>query len=71
MAENIALGGGNAEIEDIKEAAGTASLLETIESFKEGFETTVGERGVTLSGGQKQRTAIARMLIGEISYHGI
>ena len=65
LAENIALGGGNAEIEDIKEAAGTASLLETIESFKEGFETTVGERGVTLSGGQKQRTAIARMLIGK------
>ena len=65
LAENIALGGGNAEIEDIKEAAGTASLLETIESFKEGFETTVGERGVTLSGGQKQRTAIARMIIGK------
>ena len=65
LAENIALGGTNAEIEDIKEAAGTASLLETIESFKEGFETTVGERGVTLSGGQKQRTAIARMLIGK------
>ena len=65
LAENIALGGTNAEIEDIKEAADTASLLETIESFKEGFETTVGERGVTLSGGQKQRTAIARMLIGK------
>lgn len=65
LAENIALGGTNAKIEDIKEAAGTASLLETIENFKEGFETTVGERGVTLSGGQKQRTAIARMLIGK------
>ena len=65
LAENIALGGTNADIEDIKEAAGTASLLETIENFKEGFETTVGERGVTLSGGQKQRTAIARMLIGK------
>ena len=65
LAENIALGGTNAEIEDIREAAGTASLLETIENFKEGFETTVGERGVTLSGGQKQRTAIARMLIGK------
>ena len=65
LAENIALGGKNAEIEDIREASGTASLLETIESFKEGFETTVGERGVTLSGGQKQRTAIARMLIGK------
>ena len=65
LAENIALGGTNAGIEDIKEASVTASLLETIENFKEGFETTVGERGVTLSGGQKQRTAIARMLIGK------
>ena len=65
LAENIALGGKAAERADIEEAAGTASLLETIENFKEGFETTVGERGVTLSGGQKQRTAIARMLIGK------
>lgn len=65
LAENIALGGKEAERADVEEAAGTASLLETIENFKEGFETTVGERGVTLSGGQKQRTAIARMLIGK------
>lgn len=65
LAENIALGGKEAERADIEDAAGTASLLETIENFKEGFETTVGERGVTLSGGQKQRTAIARMLIGK------
>ena len=65
LAENIALGGKEAERADIEEAAGTASLLEAIENFKEGFETTVGERGVTLSGGQKQRTAIARMLIGK------
>ena len=65
LAENIALGGKEAERADIEEAAGTASLLETIENFKEGFDTTVGERGVTLSGGQKQRTAIARMLIGK------
>ena len=65
LAENIALGGRDAAREDIEEAADTASLLETIENFKEGFETTVGERGVTLSGGQKQRTAIARMLIGK------
>ena len=65
LAENIALGGKEAERADIEEAAGTASLLETIENLKEGFETTVGERGVTLSGGQKQRTAIARMLIGK------
>lgn len=65
LAENIALGGKEAERSDVEDAAYTASLLETIENFKEGFETFVGERGVTLSGGQKQRTAIARMLIGK------
>ncbi len=47
----------------LREAAKTASLDETIEHFQDGYETFVGERGVTLSGGQKQRTAIAQMLI--------
>ena len=65
LAENIALGCKEVDRADIEDAAGTASLLETVKNFKEGFETTVGERGVTLSGGQKQRTAIARMLIGK------
>ncbi|MBQ2278696.1 MAG: ATP-binding cassette domain-containing protein, partial [Clostridia bacterium] len=46
----------------ITEAARAACLDETIRNFTAGYETTVGERGVTLSGGQKQRTAIARLL---------
>ena len=49
--------------EDIRKAVAAACLDETIESFASGYETFVGERGVTLSGGQKQRTAIAQMLV--------
>lgn len=48
--------------DEIREGARIACLDETIENFKNGYETMVGERGVTLSGGQKQRTAIARLL---------
>jgi ATP-binding cassette subfamily B multidrug efflux pump len=47
----------------IKEAAHNAALTEAIEDFTNGFETIVGERGITLSGGQKQRVSIARALI--------
>ena len=47
----------------IRAAAETASLHETIEGFTDGYDTLVGERGVTLSGGQKQRAAIARALV--------
>ena len=50
------------QIEEIREAARAACLDETIEGFTAGYDTMVGERGVTLSGGQKQRTAIARLL---------
>ena len=46
----------------MRSAARTACLDETIQSFTKGYDTAVGERGVTLSGGQKQRAAIARML---------
>ena len=50
-------------LEEIKAAADAANIAQDIESFPEGYNTTVGERGITLSGGQKQRTAIARALL--------
>ena len=63
IAENIAITSGNYKEKDIRRASRTADLLDTVDRFPAGFETFVGERGVTLSGGQKQRTAIAQMLI--------
>ncbi len=65
--ENIAFGiaqeDGEAKLDDIKAAAEAANIAQDIEGFPEGYNTTVGERGITLSGGQKQRTAIARALL--------
>ena len=65
--ENIAYGvskeDGEATLEEIQAAAEAANIAHDIESFPEGYNTTVGERGITLSGGQKQRTAIARALL--------
>ena len=61
--ENIALGVETADDEQIRSAAEAANIATDIESFPDGYETMVGERGITLSGGQKQRTAIARALI--------
>jgi ATP-binding cassette subfamily B protein len=61
--ENIAFGVDSATDAEIHSAAGVANIAADIESFPEGYETLVGERGITLSGGQKQRTAIARALI--------
>ncbi len=62
LRENIGITAGDMPMEEIREAARAACLDETIESFSKGYDTFVGERGVTLSGGQKQRAAIARML---------
>ena len=62
IAENIAIASPRMDMEAIRSAAAAAALDESIVSFTQGYETMVGERGVTLSGGQKQRTAIARML---------
>lgn len=65
IAENIAIGNDAADMETVRAAAAAASLDETVNGFAAGYETMVGERGVTLSGGQKQRTAIARTLVSE------
>ncbi len=62
LKENLSITDKNLTLSDIREAARAACLDETIEGFTKGYETFVGERGVTLSGGQKQRAAIARML---------
>ena len=61
--ENIALGVDSASDQEVHRAADAANIAIDIESFPEGYDTMVGERGITLSGGQKQRTAIARALI--------
>ncbi|HEY6337864.1 MAG TPA: ABC transporter ATP-binding protein [Candidatus Sulfotelmatobacter sp.] len=61
--ENIALGVDTATDAEIESAAEVANIAADINSFPEGFQTLVGERGITLSGGQKQRAAIARALI--------
>lgn len=60
---NIAFGMDDYSEEEVVQAARDAGLLDNILDFPRGFETMVGERGVTLSGGQKQRLAIARALI--------
>ncbi len=61
--ENLAFGAPHASAEDLLQAAEAAHILREFEEFPQGFETMVGERGVTLSGGQKQRAAIARALL--------
>jgi ATP-binding cassette subfamily B protein len=63
VADNIAFGVEEASQEQIRRAAETAGLAGDIEGFPKGYQTMVGERGITLSGGQKQRTAIARALL--------
>ena len=63
LSDNIKIASQEADMDEVRNAAGIAQLSDAIEHFKEGYETFVGERGVTLSGGQKQRTAIAQMLI--------
>ncbi len=63
IAENIGITDPNITQKKINEAAKAACLDETVNSFANGYNTFVGERGVTLSGGQKQRAAIARNLV--------
>ncbi len=63
LAENIAITESEIDMEKVKDAAKSACLDGAIENFTNGYDTFVGERGVTLSGGQKQRAAIARNLM--------
>ncbi|MFZ1938716.1 MAG: ABC transporter ATP-binding protein [Terracidiphilus sp.] len=63
LRENLKFGAPNATAEELLEAASAAHIRREFEEFPQGFETMVGERGVTLSGGQKQRSAIARALL--------
>ena len=63
IAENIAFGVPDASHGAIRDAATLAGVHDEIVGFPEGYETTVGERGLSLSGGQKQRVAIARALL--------
>ena len=63
LSENIAIASPAAQEDAVRYAARIAQVDDAIESFTKGYDTFVGERGVTLSGGQKQRTAIAQMLI--------
>jgi ATP-binding cassette, subfamily B, multidrug efflux pump len=63
LAENIGFGVEGASREAIRQAAELAGLGPDIESFPDGLDTVIGERGITLSGGQKQRAAIARAIL--------
>ncbi len=63
IAENIALGRPDATREQVRAVAALASIDKDIQRFPDGYDTLVGERGITLSGGQKQRIAIARALL--------
>jgi ATP-binding cassette subfamily B protein len=63
VGENIAFGNPDAGLEEVKAVAESAQAHEFIQSFDEGYETVIGERGVTLSGGQRQRLALARAFL--------
>lgn len=67
LGNNIRFGRTDASIEDVLAAAKRAQLHDNVADFPKGYDTIVGERGVTLSGGQKQRTSIARAVLREPS----
>ena len=63
LRNNIAYGVDTPNDEEIREAAHTSDLLSQIDEFPEGFQTLLGERGMTISGGQRQRSALARAIL--------
>jgi ATP-binding cassette subfamily B protein len=63
IANNVRLGRPEATLDEVREAAAVARLDKDVERFPAGYDTMVGERGITLSGGQKQRTALARAVL--------
>ena len=63
LEENIKYGDTNATKNQVEDTATKARLIDDIKGFPDGFETLVGERGITLSGGQRQRTALSRALL--------
>ncbi|MGJ1448123.1 ABC transporter ATP-binding protein [Sphingobacterium spiritivorum] len=65
IANNIAFGLDTFTTDQVEQAAKDAVVYDNIIAFEEGFETSIGERGITLSGGQKQRVSIARALVKE------
>jgi len=65
LADNLRYGDPEASIEQVRRAAHLARLEDDVKGFPDGFDTLVGERGITLSGGQRQRTALGRALLVE------
>ncbi len=63
LADNLRYGNPSAEIAKVEAAAEQARLMDDVRGFPDGFDTLVGERGITLSGGQRQRTALGRALL--------
>jgi ATP-binding cassette subfamily B protein len=67
--ENIAFGARDGDIGALEEAASISTIVRDVGNFPQGWETVVGERGVTLSGGQKQRVALSRALAGRAAIY--
>src|SRR5690606_23800316 len=63
IANNISFGQSEVNMDEVEKAARDAAVYGNIIEFENGFQTLIGERGITLSGGQKQRVSIARALI--------
>jgi ATP-binding cassette subfamily B protein len=63
LADNLRYGNPSADLSTVEAAAEQARLIDDVRGFPDGFDTLVGERGITLSGGQRQRTALGRALL--------